>query len=370
MRFQPIILLGAAFMTWAISCERNGANHPPGELARVRLQGYSFFPDGDRVYYSLYSDMRWIDVSDPRNPYASEAGADPDVTCSLFFGCEIEVSQGAAYFLDADGGDVIARVGLPDGPAQYLTLPDADSWGAGRMELLPDQNALVVARGSESGAAGELGTAGELVFVDIQGSPLVVSRLVTNNTAGFPVYVYTDGTLLGLASNAITVFDVTDVANPVAVRQIPMELPEGYASDQVIIYDAGANGRTIVSVAILGDYPNSFVVELLWHEIDEGRTSAALRGRIGGFNLFWPPAVWGNYAFIRARRAPEGENGTFVFALDSSAGIVEHFFVPSPEQTDGGSRVAVDPDRGLVYVGLNIQILDLGVLTTGEPRWP
>ncbi len=73
--------------------------------------------------------------------------------------------------------------------------------------------------------------------------------------------------------------------------------------------------------------------------------------------------MWGSCGVV-----PYVSGATVVLRLDTALGLVENYQAAHPYYP---TEFEIDSDRGLLFVaGSDLQIFDLGVVTTGEPRWP
>lgn len=347
--FHAVLLIAAVA---AAACGRADRN-VPGELSHVSEHAGWLAVDGNLLRRNSYARAYALDVTDPRNP--RDAGI--DIFSGLSCGNECRgftVVDGTPYFL--------SPWRLSTGEFQQLLLPDSANYSAYRLVTVP--GGLAVSRVLDDGSDG-----GDILLYDLSsGSPSLVSQVVTD----FRPYQLesSDTRLLTVdSSNEIVVYDTSVLASPLETARV--QVPASLVAHRIAAISTRDTQLVLIS------YPQSALdppSSTTWLEFDSGFETVS---EVARYEDYVPqevaPVFSGDYLLVGLYAEPRDSefyriDASITLHLDKGA-LGEASWTPVPALVRALAR---DGDRGLAFVGTynSVQILDLGVITDGVPRWP
>lgn len=313
----------------------------------------------DRVYRLRGPVIEVFDVSSPVEiQKVDELGV--GLLCydeGLPTGCDGILAE--SLFVYAAAGNTVARTSIATGLSDW-SYPGV---GDGAIEALPG--------GFVVGGEAVSDTAGSLHFFDTSGlEPLLVAsasqassgRILDVRTVGSRVYATN-------ASNDLLVYDLSTLSAPVQLARLNLGTRDGWLiSTGGYLLDHGISISGLALFALSADAR----CRVNWFALNSDLTSAPRIAEFDDGTLEFCTTIEasGDYVFV-ALGDIVSRHRLEVFRADVVDGLVRTVEV---DFNDGGPiiAIAVDADRGLVYVSQwgALNVLDLGLLTTGEPSWP
>lgn len=320
---------------------------------------------------NAHAGIYGVDVSDPREPQDMRWHAGTSLSCS-WLGCEgADVSGSGGLLLDSYE---LALVSLPDayGPTWlFRASSDPERINISLTRLSSDR----VAVGSSEWGGVDLGYL--TVVSTSNGAPLVVSEV--QDTYAFDVMTSVDGRLFTLDEDvsgdyhAIRVYELGNPAQPTEIARPSFVLPTNFITSSIAVRKQDLftlSGEFTLPTP--GEEPTP-VSWINWYRFSDDWATLKLRGTYNKRPANAYPLVPIEGYVVAGVRGTDADpdasrQATLVLRLDTSAGLV----VASDTPRGGLGQIVIDEQRGLVYVGGvgAMQVLDLGIITSGAPRWP
>lgn len=365
MRF----LIATTMTFLAFGCASDPSNpSQPGELGYLVYNAEWIHPAGNFVYYNYEGSLYVMDATNPRRP------KDLGRTGSVTIGCcqHVAFAGDLSFWL---GTDELQRMTLHAiQPATTYLLPVSEDY-TGETMVARSETDYIIGRTRSSDITGDL------VRIDDY-DQIVVTQLEVDFPAqnlalsGDYLVTYHDA---WTNSQELVVYYAPLGQDPVEHARFPLDHPQ--AQD---LRAMAVNGRQVVLVA---RESNATYSRVTWYELGESYDTLTEVATTEEFVVgSGQPAIVGDYVLVnsRGRAGEELNEHVLTLHLDRTNGTLEEVFRVLGRDSGGNvvafenhgevvvvEDIVVDEPRGLVYVGgFNLQILDLGVITDGTPRWP
>ena len=352
---------GALVVITCLACSQAGP--PQGQLAVIepdcapvasaKSPGYhGLAVSGDSLWWNAGYRAYKSDLSDPRNPATFQVSAWSDGNV-CFLGDFTVVDETPVF--------------VPFGTS--VVVGDVQLFTTGANVRVHRLSATHVALAQGLGSSGH----GALEFLDVSdpSQPEILALFAFGEFAaalaaeGGTVFATTRFST-GDGDGDILTVDASDPVSASIVSRAPIHVPWRN------VHIAAQRDHDIALFAFTGtDLPTPYAGQIRWYRLSADFKTAELYGEMDAVmdaaHVPWGAAFAGDYLLAPvAGRQYE----TLVLRLDDEIGLVEHARIPFPGAYTP-LLIRVDEERGLAFVsGSVIQILDLGVITDGVPRWP
>lgn len=334
---------------------------PVGQLAFIRptneSTGMPVTVDGGVLWWveanpNGFTDVFRADVSDPRRPLTERVRSSP-VELSFYSWRPFIVQKGRVYLLNEEAldldGTVLATPGRTLGMAAVsdhaLALISID------IDDLNDRD-LIIVDPLESMATDSL---------------VVVAQVPLDYWDQLGLFTIEADRERVFITNSLelAVYDLTDPSQPSLIGRASVEVPDGslprlYAVDDTELFFWSLEEDD-------GDYR-----QVSWFKTDETFSPVSTFSTVNGFKHIGGVKKAGDHLLVSTPQL-RGHEGpcTAAFRLDAQEGLVERRVTGAPASFRPFSWLDVDESRGLMFVGGDgIQVVDLGMATTGTPAWP